>query len=394
MLRQESVDVIIPTYNRAKVLRDSIMSVLRQTYSNLNLFVVDDASDDNTAEIVSGIHDERLHYVRLEQRRGSNYCRNVGARQGDSAYIAFNDSDDLWNENKLELQVYYMRDKAPGLLFSPYILRGESNEKVIGKCTASDVANMQKTLVAGNVVGTPTIFLDRVVFETVGGFDTDLPRIQDWEFALRVSRSYPIFYIDEPLVRAQGGGNRISTDTDALNKATRIFSQRNADLIVKYGKVMQYMYMCHNSGMTDDEIFELFFPDSVISPNDNEKMMFRECIKYRYYYLTLCDVIEKNTDILGFFDHKMINSVAIYGCTRLSKILAQIVYEGGIGIVAMIDQNTHKECSFHLVTPDEYRDDINKAKCIVNTVPALHGRLHNQFPEEEIVELEEILENK
>jgi glycosyltransferase involved in cell wall biosynthesis len=103
-----AVSIILPTYNRAAFILDTIESVQSQTYTNWNLLVVDDGSTDNTADLISGIKDERIQLHKTASRLGITGTRNEGMRKAHGELIAFIDSDDLWNPEKLEKQVTAM----------------------------------------------------------------------------------------------------------------------------------------------------------------------------------------------------------------------------------------------------------------------------------------------
>ena len=105
MQNKPLVSVIIPTYNRGRLILDSINSVLNQTYKNIELIVVDDCSTDNTEEILKSINDSRIKYVKLEKNSGACIARNKGIELSTGEFIAFNDSDDLWITTKLEKQL-------------------------------------------------------------------------------------------------------------------------------------------------------------------------------------------------------------------------------------------------------------------------------------------------
>lgn len=99
------ISVVIPTYNRAGVIPTTIQSVLAQTYRNLEIIVVDDASADRTQEVVSGFSDRRIRYICHEQNRGGSVARNTGVTAAKGSFIAFLDSDDAWLPSKLEVQL-------------------------------------------------------------------------------------------------------------------------------------------------------------------------------------------------------------------------------------------------------------------------------------------------
>ena len=100
------VSVVIPTYNRAELLKRAIESVLGQTYQDFELIVVDDASMDNTEEMMKDFSDERIRYIRLKQNSGTSAVpRNTGIKSAKGEYIACHDDDSEWLPQKLEKQV-------------------------------------------------------------------------------------------------------------------------------------------------------------------------------------------------------------------------------------------------------------------------------------------------
>src|SRR5690606_30975219 len=99
------VSIIIPTYNRATLIGETIKSVLDQTYTNWELIIVDDGSIDDTRNIVSKFRSTKIKYYYVEHSGLVGAVRNYGIRQASGEYIAFHDSDDLWVKNKLEFQL-------------------------------------------------------------------------------------------------------------------------------------------------------------------------------------------------------------------------------------------------------------------------------------------------
>ena len=113
------VSVIIPTYNRAHVLPRAIESVLKQTYTELELIVVDDASTDDTAAVMTAITDPRVRYVRKEHG-GAAAARNRGIAEAKGEFIAFQDSDDVWHSDKLEKQLAYLQAERADAVFCAF----------------------------------------------------------------------------------------------------------------------------------------------------------------------------------------------------------------------------------------------------------------------------------
>ncbi|MGL5079822.1 MAG: glycosyltransferase family 2 protein, partial [Waterburya sp.] len=99
------ISVIIPTYNRADLIIRAIASVREQVYQNLEIIVVDDASDQDIAQVVQQINDSRIKYIRHQTNLGGSEARNTGIKHSQGKYIAFLDSDDVWLPNKLSSQL-------------------------------------------------------------------------------------------------------------------------------------------------------------------------------------------------------------------------------------------------------------------------------------------------
>lgn len=114
------VSVIMPSWNTAKFIKESIESVLRQTYKNLELIIVDDCSTDNTDEIVYSFDDPRIRYYHNKRNSGAALTRNKGLREAQGEWIAFLDSDDLWMPNKLEYQIKFMTENKYIFSYTEY----------------------------------------------------------------------------------------------------------------------------------------------------------------------------------------------------------------------------------------------------------------------------------
>ncbi len=101
----EIVSIIMPSYNAARYIRHSVDSVLSQSFDDWRLYIVDDASTDDTANLVADIHDDRIEYIQLKDNGGVANARNIGIQSAKGKYIAFLDSDDIWEASKLEKQI-------------------------------------------------------------------------------------------------------------------------------------------------------------------------------------------------------------------------------------------------------------------------------------------------
>lgn len=207
------VSVIIPTYNRAQLLRRSIFSVLAQTYRNLELIVVDDCSTDDTPAIVSAIADSRLRYLRRQQNGHAAAARNQGIAAARGELIAFQDDDDCWLVQKLEKQVHALL-AAPaevGWCLGSYIaLEPWGCRYIGGEFYFSQIDYRRGSGFDGpkyNLIATPNWLVKREVLERAGPFDDRLRSWDDWELGLRLDRITRKIHVDEPLwVQSHGGG--------------------------------------------------------------------------------------------------------------------------------------------------------------------------------------------
>lgn len=114
------VSVIMPSYNTAEFIKESINSVLNQTYQNFEIIIVDDCSTDNTDEVVAEIKDERIKYLKNEKNSGAAVSRNRALREAKGKWIAFLDSDDVWLPEKLEKQISFMKENGYSFTFTDY----------------------------------------------------------------------------------------------------------------------------------------------------------------------------------------------------------------------------------------------------------------------------------
>lgn len=116
------VSVITPVYNSEKYIEKTILSVLNQTYKNLEMILVDDCSTDNSKEIILRIQkkDKRVKYVKLDKNSGAAVARNTGLEKAEGQFIAFIDSDDVWKKDKLNQQLEFMNNKNIGFTYTAY----------------------------------------------------------------------------------------------------------------------------------------------------------------------------------------------------------------------------------------------------------------------------------
>lgn len=225
-----SVSVVLPTYNRADSLHDSIRSVLNQTFADFELVVVDDASTDETEAIVAGIDDSRIRYIRHEINRGVSAARNTGIDRARGDIVAFQDSDDEWLPEKLRKQMGVF-DDAPadvGVVYTGMRRTVNGDERYIPyPGVTHKEGDIQRSIVKQNFISTQMAAVRRECFDEVGDFDEELPALVDWDLWIRISEQYHFRLVDEPLV--EGGVN-----PDSISSNRRSIVQARERIVSKH----------------------------------------------------------------------------------------------------------------------------------------------------------------
>lgn len=234
------VSVVLPTYNREATIRRAMDSVLRQTYSKLELIVIDDASSDHTVEIVKEYTDKRVRLICLEENGGACRARNVGIANAKGEYIAFQDSDDEWIEDKLDTQIRILQEKDCLVCYSAHKLyNGDSVyfKPIDYENQSKYEAELGKVLSEYNVIGTVTLIMKREVLSLLNGeyFDEQLPRLQDYEFVIRLFKICPIAYANRPLVNIFHTAISITADFSAYYVACAKIMEKHKDFLNKNG---------------------------------------------------------------------------------------------------------------------------------------------------------------
>jgi len=200
------VSVILPCYNGARWIGQAIESVLAQTYKDFELLIIDDGSKDNSKEIVASyLCDERMRYIRQENR-GFSAAVNRGIKESNGGLIGFIGQDDLWMPNKLELQVNYLSEHRDVDLVHSNYCSIDSEGRIIGvrDIKIPQVSSKKKVvehLFLNNFIGFETVLVKRKCFNEVGFFDERMVGFSDHDMWLRLAGSFNIGYLDLPLVK-------------------------------------------------------------------------------------------------------------------------------------------------------------------------------------------------
>lgn len=219
---EELISIIMPVYNREQTVKQSVESVLAQSYSHFEMIIVDDASTDQTAEVIKEIDDQRIRYIKHTENRGACAARNTGILAAEGNWIAFQDSDDIWNKKKLEKQVNAISkstsSKQP-IIFTSFIRHKEGKKEHIPENNfLPQEGSIHKELLVRNFISTQTVLLPKSYLLNEM-FAEDMPRFQDWELWIRLSKRYPFYWIDESLVDVYYTNDSISSEIKKVVEA-------------------------------------------------------------------------------------------------------------------------------------------------------------------------------
>ncbi len=246
-MSEKLVTAVITTYKRGvEIVERAIKSVVNQTYSNLEIIVVNDYPDDHELveallNIISQYNSQRnIEYVVVERNGGACKARNLALNQAKGDYIAFLDDDDEWLPNKIEKQVEALENNEQASLVycNSYLFFQESNTKRIMFTQPQPEGQIFYDLIKENIIGSCTYPMFRVSsIRNVGGFGEYMPALQDWELYLRLLKNGSACYISEPLaVYYFYNGERISGHPERRTAAFELIQKEFCEEINQQGK--------------------------------------------------------------------------------------------------------------------------------------------------------------
>lgn len=204
-MEKVEISVVIPTYNREKLICDAIDSVLNQTRLDYvkEILVIDDGSTDETEEVIKNKYDNELIKYIKKENGGVSSARNMGMRYSKGNWIALLDSDDEWISNKIELQVKEIKNNSEidflGTGYNNKVLR--IGLKKIDKLYKANI----KDLCIKFFPVTPSMLFKKEIFEKIGGFNEEQSYAEDGEFCLRICQNFNYYYLPKSLVKIGHG---------------------------------------------------------------------------------------------------------------------------------------------------------------------------------------------
>ncbi|MCM3135337.1 glycosyltransferase family 2 protein [Paenibacillus polysaccharolyticus] len=222
------VSCIITTHNRVNLLEFALNSVLAQTYPELEIFIIDDGSEDTTPEVCQAWarDDERIRYIRVPFPQGANHARNIGISQANGKYVAFLDDDDEWKPDKIKIQCEVLEKTEESFTFcSKYLAYTNDQHQVVKRKLSVEERDVirYEDLLTFNWIGETSKIMVLTSLARDVRFDENLTSAQDYDFYLRIlQRGYVAINVKEVLVDINiHSGPRISTSTSAKYKGQR-----------------------------------------------------------------------------------------------------------------------------------------------------------------------------
>jgi len=226
------VSVIIPAYNAMAYLPEALESVLRQTFTDFEVLLIDDGSSDEIRQWAAGITEARVKLI-SQENQGVSAARNIGIAKAQGEYIAFLDADDIWEPTKLEKQVRLLESNPAVGLVDTWVVLANEQCKATNKIWISKAeGNVWKQLAEENLLtcgSTPMV--RRCCFETVGVFDRNLSIAEDWDMWLRIATHYSFAVVKEPLVRYRQHANNTSKNCQGMLTNFCILIEKNFQFV-------------------------------------------------------------------------------------------------------------------------------------------------------------------
>lgn len=401
-MENDKVSIIMPTYNRAYILSNAIQSVLKQTYENWELIIIDDASEDETKEIVKKYNDSRIKFILNDKNRGANYGRNIGIKASQGKFIAFLDSDNYWLCDKLQKQVEKISqtDEKTAFVFCQEKVVQNEKETYVPKGIITEI---EKVLYETNIIDTSTVLMKRECLDRTGLFDENMPRLQDWELFFRVIvvEGYKCMYINECLNINYIQKNSISQNSKKFIDAIFYFLAKHNDCFTDSRVICNHIRQAIMIAETEEIPYIYHKLEQYAVLNNNclwaelsislmEKLNERQK-DYMFTYNWLEKKIEKNFVYNNINFQKDGMKIAIYGLGRWGELFYQDLQSFPVAIEYGIDQKVEY---FHGLQIKRMDDKLDEVDLLVVTVWDKFSEIKKELQKKyfgKIVSLDELI---
>lgn len=241
------VSVIVPVYNRAHLVTETVASILGQTYQNIEIILINDGSTDDSLKVVQALQQESPDVIRIidQENQGQTVARNQGIKHARGKYVAFLDSDDLWVSGKLEWQIPLF-DEGVGLVYGGVEFINEHGETTgFDSCDSAIQGKIYPHLLVKNRMTGGSVVVLREALDMVGMFDPEFRAAENWDLWLRICKEYEARLVDKPVVKYRLHPNNMSKDVMLMQDAKQQImakhcNKNSADkLVAQYSKLAE-----------------------------------------------------------------------------------------------------------------------------------------------------------
>lgn len=256
---RELVSVLMVNYNRGTTIGESIKSVLAQTYTDLELIIVDDGSTDDSCSVIESIKDPRIKLYRLEQNEHISHATNYGFQKVTGAYLARIDSDDVWYPQKLEKQITFLKNNPEYKICFAWIdlideygnSINEQQKELLGvfETTFQGQSDcLHRFFFGGNCLSHPSVVMRTELMRETGDFNLAYMQSHDFDYWVRIAKKYPIYVMQERLLAMRRfihensevennsktyGPNVIRYENEAANIKRHFFEDMEDELFIR-----------------------------------------------------------------------------------------------------------------------------------------------------------------
>ena len=193
------VDIILPNFNKEKYIKETIDSILNQSFKDFNLFIIDDNSIDNSVKVIEKYSDKRIKFIKLKKNKGVYFCRNFGMRISKSKYISFIDADDYWDGNKLKNQISFMEKFSYKFTYTDYVpFKSKNNIKVFKKKINVIKEFDLKRFIYDSSIAMSTVIINRSILKNTKF--KKLKICEDYLFKCELLKKYNAFKCENALM--------------------------------------------------------------------------------------------------------------------------------------------------------------------------------------------------
>lgn len=215
---QTKVSVVIPAYNSEKTIRRTVESVLGQSYGNIEIIVVDDGSTDGTgAAITELINGSKITYVQQEKTSAAS-ARNTGLKKSTGDYVALLDSDDVFEDEKIQKQLAHMKEHGLEFSFTGFYVEGPEGELQEWKSKKRAGIDLKDDLLNEPCILTSTVMASRTALDKVGLFDENFIFCEDWDWFFRMVMKTKTGYLEDILTTKHNTSGSLSSRYKAKYK--------------------------------------------------------------------------------------------------------------------------------------------------------------------------------